>query len=57
MTISLTCGPCGTVITADDENQLVARVQTHAREHDGTPDLSREHILAHLRGENPHEPR
>jgi predicted small metal-binding protein len=56
MTISLACGPCGTVITADDEDQLVSRVQAHAREHDGTPDLPREHILAHLRGENPPEP-
>jgi hypothetical protein len=56
MSISMTCGPCGTVITAADEDQLVARVQAHAREHDGTPDLSREHILAHLRGEDPDEP-
>jgi hypothetical protein len=44
------------VITAADEDQLVARVQAHARDHDGTPELSREHILAHLRGEHPDEP-
>ncbi|HVV30458.1 MAG TPA: DUF1059 domain-containing protein [Mycobacteriales bacterium] len=55
MSISMTCGPCGSVITAEDEDQLVARVQAHAREHDGAPDLSREHILAHLRGESPEE--
>jgi AcrR family transcriptional regulator len=56
MSVSMTCGPCGTVIAAADEDQLVTRVQQHAREHDGAPDLSREHILAHLRGENPEEP-
>lgn len=56
MSVSLTCGPCGTVITAEDEDQLVTQVQVHAREHDGTADLPREHILAHLRGENPPEP-
>lgn len=55
MTVSLTCGPCGTVITAEDEDELVIRVQAHARDHDGAPDLSREHILSHLRGENPEE--
>jgi hypothetical protein len=56
MSISLTCGPCGTVITADTEDDLVSRVQQHAASHDGTPDLSREHILAHLHGEHPEEP-
>lgn len=55
MSITMTCGPCGTVISGDDEDQLVDRVQAHARDHDGAPDLSREHILAHLRGENPEE--
>ncbi len=55
MSVSLTCGPCGTVITGDDVDQLVERVQTHAREHDDTPNLSRQHILAHLRGEDPEE--
>lgn len=56
MSITMTCGPCGTPITGTDEDDLVARVQAHAREHDGAPDLSREHILAHLRGEHPDEP-
>lgn len=54
MSMNLTCGPCGTVITADDEESLVAAVQAHARTHDGT-ELPREHILAHMRGEDPHE--
>ncbi len=55
MTISLTCKPCGSVITADDEDELVARVQTHAVAHDGAPTLSREHILAHVHGDDPEE--
>jgi hypothetical protein len=54
MSISLTCGPCGTVITGDTEDDLVAIVQQHAREHDNT-ELSREHILAELHGEPPQE--
>jgi hypothetical protein len=58
---SMTCGPCGTVITAADEDQLVARVQAHARDHDGTPELSREHILATFAENTPtshkHQPR
>lgn len=56
MGFSTTCGPCGTVLTADDEDGLVTLVQTHAREHDGAPDLPREHILAHLHGKNPPHP-
>lgn len=55
MSIEMVCGPCGTTITGEDEDDLVARVQQHAREHDGVPELSREHILAHLRGEHPEE--
>lgn len=55
MSISLTCGPCGTVITAEDEDELVSAVQAHARDHDGSPELSREHILAHAHGQDPHE--
>lgn len=52
MTISLPCQRCGAVITADDEDELVARVQTHAaRDHDLAHPLSREHILAHLSAE------
>ena len=55
MSVSLTCGPCGTVITGENEDDLVSRVQQHAAAHDDTPDLSREHILAHLHGEHPEE--
>jgi hypothetical protein len=54
MTINLTC-PCGEVISAEGEDTLVDRVQTHARDHDGAPQLSREHILAHVHGEHPDE--
>ncbi len=52
MTVSLTCRPCGTLITAESTDELVIQVQTHARDHDGAPELSREHILAHLHGED-----
>lgn len=51
MSKSLTCGPCGTVITADGEEELVDAVLAHASEHDGAQ-LSREHILAEIRGED-----
>lgn len=54
--ISLPCKRCGAVITADDEDELVAQVQTHAaRDHDLAHALSREHILAHLHGQDPKE--
>jgi hypothetical protein len=43
------------VITGTDEDDLVTRVQEHARTHDNT-EVPREHILAHLRGEHPDEP-
>jgi predicted small metal-binding protein len=37
------------VITADDEDELVAQVQNHAaRDHNATHVLSRQHILARL---------
>lgn len=52
MGVQMTCGPCGTVLTGEDEEQLIERVQEHARTHDGT-ELSREHILAELHGEDP----
>lgn len=32
MTISVTCKRCREVITADDEDDLLAQVQTHARD-------------------------
>lgn len=55
-TIGLPCKRCDTVITADDEDELVAEVQAHAaREHDLTHALSRERILAHRHDQDPQE--
>jgi predicted small metal-binding protein len=54
MALSLTCPRCEAVITADDEDELVAKVQAHAHDdHDGVHSLSRERILAHLHGQDP----
>ena len=55
MSISLTCGPSGTVITGETEEELVSNVQAHAREHENT-ELSRERILAEIRGRDPEQP-
>ena len=55
MSISLTCGPSGNVITGETEEELVTNVQAHAREHENT-ELSREHILAEIRGRDPEQP-
>jgi len=55
MGLILTCGSSGTVITGDTEEELVSNVQAHAREHENT-ELSRERILAELRGRNPEQP-
>lgn len=48
MTISLTCGPSGAVITGETEEDLVTNVQAHARAYENT-ELSRDRILAGLR--------
>src|SRR5271168_2678752 len=55
MSISLTCGPSGTVIAGETEEELVSNVQAHAREHENT-ELSRERILAEIRGRDPLQP-
>jgi hemerythrin-like domain-containing protein len=55
MSISLICGPSGTVITEETEEELVSSVQAHAREHENT-ELSRERILAEIRGRDPAQP-
>jgi hemerythrin-like domain-containing protein len=55
MSISLTCGPSGTVITGQTEEELVSNVEAHAREHENT-ELSRERILAEIRGRDPEQP-
>lgn len=50
MTLSVTCKGCREVITAEDEDGLVAQVEAHARDHGGargTHIPSREHIVAH----------
>ena len=47
------CPPCGTEFTSDDKERLVDDVIAHARDaHHHT--LSREHVLAHIEGRDPH---
>jgi hypothetical protein len=56
MTISITCKRCKELITAENEDDLMAQVQDHARDHGGARGThlpSREHVLAHLRKRNP----
>ncbi len=48
MSINVTCGRSGTVITGETEEELVVNVQAHAREHEHT-ELSRDRILAEIR--------
>jgi hypothetical protein len=49
MTISVPCPRCEKVITAEDDDDLVAQVQDHvARDHDLPRVLPRKHILARL---------
>jgi hypothetical protein len=55
MSISLTCAASGAVITGETEEELVSNVQAHARAHENT-ELSRERILAQIRGRNPQRP-
>jgi hypothetical protein len=58
MTVGVTCTRCHELITAEDEDELVAQVQTHARDHGGAHGAhipSRERILAHLHGQDPKE--
>lgn len=55
MTITITCRRCRQPIVAVDEDDLVAQVQEHARDHGGahgTHVPSREHILASHRQQN-----
>ena len=53
MTLTLTCKRCNEAITAEDEDELVVRVQAHVGAHSrahGVPhNLSRKHILVRLR--------
>lgn len=49
MTVSVNCPRCDAVITADDEDELVVRVQAHVRnDHNAAHSPSRKHILARL---------
>jgi hypothetical protein len=51
MKLSITCKGCKELITAEGEDDLVAQVEAHARDHGGahgTHVPSRDRILAHL---------
>ena len=52
MTVSITCKRCKELITAEDEDALMAPVEAHARDHGGSHGVhipSRERIPGHLR--------
>jgi hypothetical protein len=51
MTVSITCKRCKQPIIAEDEDDLIAQVEAHARDHGGahgTHIPTRRHVLAHL---------
>jgi hypothetical protein len=56
MTLTLTCRHCGTVLTADSEDELAALGQRHARAHGHTRGLPSETVLARIRRHNPNPP-
>lgn len=56
MTFSLTCKSCGTVLRADNEDELTALGQRHAQQHGHNGPLSHEQILARIRRHNPQSP-
>ncbi len=50
MSLTVNCPRCNAVIDAEDEDDLVAKVQTHVRDDHGLEHtLPRKHILARLR--------
>jgi predicted small metal-binding protein len=54
MTMTLNCPRCDAVIDAEDEDDLVAKVQDHVREDHGLDHtMPRKHILARLRTVGP----
>ncbi len=53
MSLSLTCRNCGTVLSAETEDELAALGQAHAQEHGHTGQLDRRHIIARIRRHNP----
>ena len=56
MTLTLTCRHCGTVLTADSEEELAALGEGHAREHGHTRGLPSETVHARIRRHNPNQP-
>ena len=48
MTKEVTCPPCGEVMHAESDDELVTKAQMHAKEHHDS-DLDREHILSSMR--------
>ena len=57
MPITATCPRCDTEITAEDDDDLVQRVQAHARSQHGlTHTLPRKHVLALLRKQGSAKP-
>jgi predicted small metal-binding protein len=56
MSMTLNCPRCDAAIHAENEDDLVAKVQAHVREdHDLEHTLPRKHILARLRREGEQE--
>jgi hypothetical protein len=52
MALTITCKRCQELINAETEDDLMAQVEAHARDHGGAHGRhvpSRERILAHLR--------
>jgi len=50
MTVTIHCQRCAAVLTGEDEDDLVAKVQAHVRdEHKLGRNLPRKHILYRLR--------
>ena len=45
---TLSCRICGATIEADNEDELVDRMQAHASDEHAKHHLSRQHILRHL---------
>jgi hypothetical protein len=48
MSKETTCPPCGEVMRADNDDELVSKAQSHAKEKHGV-DVDRDHILAGAR--------
>jgi hypothetical protein len=56
VSLSIICRRCKQPIVAADEDDLMAQVEEHARDHGGAGGThlpSRQHVLAHLHRERP----